>query len=206
MESGTIHPNLSSILREHRVFPPPAEFAAQAHVKSLEEYESLYRRSIEDPEGFWAEVARSSIGSHRGRRCSIGNLPGRSGLWAAKPISATTASIVTPSATRRTSRDFLGGRAGRDRTLTYGELYLEVQKFANVLKGLGVRKGDRVAVYMGMTPELAIALLACARIGAVHSVIFGGFAANALVDRINDAYCVAVITQDGSYRRGRKCS
>ena len=93
---------------------------------------------------------------------------------------------------------------GETRTLTYGELYLEVQKFANVLKGLGVRKGDRVAVYMGMTPELAIALLACARIGAVHSVIFGGFAANALVDRINDASCVALITQDGSYRRGQE--
>jgi acetyl-CoA synthetase len=93
---------------------------------------------------------------------------------------------------------------GETRTLTYGQLYLEVQKFANVLKGLGVRKGDRVAVYMGMTPELAIALLACARIGAVHSVIFGGFAANALVDRINDASCVAVVTQDGSYRRGQE--
>ena len=96
------------------------------------------------------------------------------------------------------------GEPGETRRLTYGELYLEVQKFANVLKGLGVRKGDRVAVYMGMTPELAIALLACARIGAVHSVIFGGFAANALVDRINDASCVAVVTQDGSYRRGQE--
>jgi acetyl-CoA synthetase len=96
------------------------------------------------------------------------------------------------------------GEPGETRTLTYGELYVEVQKFANVLKGLGVRKGDRVAVYMGMTPELAIALLACARIGAVHSVIFGGFAANALVDRINDASCVALVTQDGSYRRGQE--
>ena len=96
------------------------------------------------------------------------------------------------------------GEPGETRKLTYGELYLEVQKFANVLKGLGIRKGDRVAVYMGMTPELAIALLACARIGAVHSVIFGGFAANALVDRINDASCVAVLTQDGSYRRGQE--
>ena len=76
------------------------------------------------------------------------------------------------------------------------------KKFANVLKGLGVQKGDRVAIYMGMTPELAIALLACARLGVVHSVIFGGFAANALIDRINDASCVAVLTQDGTFRRG----
>src|SRR5581483_9863488 len=79
-----------------------------------------------------------------------------------------------------------------------------VQKFANVLKGLGVKKGDRIAVYMGMTPELAIAILACARIGAVHSVIFGGFAANAIVDRVNDAQCVAILTQDTSYRRGNE--
>ena len=79
---------------------------------------------------------------------------------------------------------------------------MEVQKFANALKALGIKKGDRVAVYMGMTPELAIALLACARIGAIHSVIFGGFAANAIADRVNDCGCVAILTQDTSYRRG----
>ena len=94
------------------------------------------------------------------------------------------------------------GEPGEVRKITFAELLVEVQKFANVLKVLGVKKGDRVAIYMGMTPELAIALLACARIGAVHSVIFGGFAANALVDRINDAQCTAIVTQDGCYRRG----
>src|SRR6202022_3744715 len=94
------------------------------------------------------------------------------------------------------------GEPGETRTLTYGELYLEVQKFANVVKGLGVRKGDRVAVYMGMTPELAVALLACARIGAVHSVIFGGFASNAIAESRNGGPAAAVITQDTSYRRG----
>jgi len=88
------------------------------------------------------------------------------------------------------------------RRLTYAELLDEVQKFASALKDLGIQKGDRVAVYMGMTPELAIALLACARIGAVHSVIFGGFAANAIADRVNDSGCVAILTQDTSYRRG----
>jgi acetyl-CoA synthetase len=90
------------------------------------------------------------------------------------------------------------------RRLTYAELHAEVQKFANALKALGIKKGDRVAVYMGMTPELAIALLACARIGAVHSVIFGGFAANAIADRVNDSACVAILTQDSSYRRGNE--
>ena len=96
------------------------------------------------------------------------------------------------------------GEPGEIRRLTYAELHVEVQKFANALKSLGIQKGDRVAVYMGMTPELAIALLACARIGAVHSVIFGGFAANAIADRVNDSGCVAIITQDTSYRRGNE--
>ena len=96
------------------------------------------------------------------------------------------------------------GEPGEIRRLTYAELHAEVQKFANALKSLGIKKGDRVAVYMGMTPELAIALLACARIGAVHSVIFGGFAANAIADRVNDSACVAIITQDTSYRRGNE--
>ena len=94
------------------------------------------------------------------------------------------------------------GGEGEVRRLTYGELHEQVQAFANVLKGMGVRKGDRVAVYMGMCPELAIALLACARVGAVHLVVFGGFGAQALTDRINDAQCRLVISQDGLYRRG----
>jgi acetyl-CoA synthetase len=96
------------------------------------------------------------------------------------------------------------GEPGEIRRLTYAELHAEVQKFANALKSLGIQKGDRVAVYMGMTPELAIALLACARIGAVHSVIFGGFAANAIADRVADCGCVAILTQDTSYRRGNE--
>jgi acetyl-CoA synthetase len=205
METGTINPNLDSTLHEHRVFPPPAEFAAKAHVKSLEEYETLYRRSIEDPQRFWAEIASELHWFAPWTSVLEWNPP--SARWFVGGKMNLCYNCV--------DRHALGDRKdkvailwesepGEARTLTYGELYLEVQKFANVLKGLGVRKGDRVAVYMGMTPELAIALLACARIGAVHSVIFGGFAANALVDRINDASCVALITQDGSYRRGQE--
>jgi acetyl-CoA synthetase len=205
METGTIDPNLSSTLHEHRVFPPPAEFAAKAHVKSLEEYETLYRRSIEDPQRFWAEIASELHWF----------APWTSVLDWNPPLARWFVGGKLNLCYNCVDRHALGDRKdkvailwesepGETRTLTYGELYLEVQKFANVLKGLGVRKGDRIAVYMGMTPELAIALLACARIGAVHSVIFGGFAANALVDRINDASCVALITQDGSYRRGQE--
>jgi acetyl-CoA synthetase len=207
MESSTTsqQPNLDSILREKRVFPPPAEFAAQAHVKSLAEYEALYRRSIQDPEKFWAEVAAELHWFAPWTSVLEWNLP-----WA-KWFVGGKINLCYNCVDRHalgTSKDKVAilweGEPGEVRKLTYGELHKEVQRFANVLKGLGVRKGDRVAVYMGMTPELAIALLACARIGAVHSVIFGGFAANALVDRINDASCVAVITQDGSYRRGQE--
>ena len=188
--------DLDSTLRELRVFPPPEELAAKAHIQSLEQYETLY--AVHSGSGsFWAEVAKELHWFAPWDRVLDWKLPRPGGSWAAKSILLQLRRSSRPTATRETKPPLCGkaSRARRAR-LTYGELYLEVQKFANVLKGLGIRKGDRVAVYMGMTPELAIALLACARIGAVHSVIFGGFAANALVDRINDASCVAVITQD----------
>jgi acetyl-CoA synthetase len=205
METGTINPNLDSTLHEHRVFPPPAEFATKAHVKSLEEYETLYRRSIQDPQGFWAEIASELHWFAPWTSVLEWNPPSARWFVGGKMNLCYNCVDRHALSERKDKVAILWeGEPGETRTLTYGELYLEVQKFANVLKGLGVRKGDRVAVYMGMTPELAIALLACARIGAVHSVIFGGFAANALVDRINDASCVAVVTQDGSYRRGQE--
>jgi acetyl-CoA synthetase len=205
METGAINPNLSSTLHEHRLFPPPAEFAAKAHVKSLEEYETLYRRSIEDPQRFWAEIASELHWFAPWTSVLEWNPPSARWFVGGKMNLCYNCVDRHALSDRKDKVAILWeSEPGETRTLTYAELYLEVQKFANVLKGLGVRKGDRVAVYMGMTPELAIALLACARIGAVHSVIFGGFAANALVDRINDASCVAVVTQDGSYRRGQE--
>src|ERR1700691_2000663 len=207
MESGaaTHQPNLDSILREVRVFPPPAEFAAHAHVKSLEQYEALYRRSIQDPEGFWAEIA-SELHWFAPWTRVLDWRPPLARWFVGGKINLCYNCVDRHALSDRKDKVAIlwEGEPGEIRKLTYGELYLEVQKVANVLKGLGIRKGDRVAVYMGMTPELAIALLACARIGAVHSVICGGFAANALVDRINDASCVAVLTQDGSYRRGQE--
>jgi acetyl-CoA synthetase len=205
METGTINPNLDSTLHEHRVFPPPAEFAAKAHVKSLEEYETLYRRSIQDPQSFWAEIASELHWFAPWKSVLEWNPPSARWFVGGKMNLCYNCVDRHALSDRKDKVAILWeGEPGETRTLTYAELHLEVQKFANVLKGLGVRKGDRVAVYMGMTPELAIALLACARIGAVHSVIFGGFAANALVDRINDASCVALVTQDGSYRRGQE--
>jgi len=205
MKTGTVDLNLSSILHENRVFPPPAEFAAQAHVKSLEEYETLYKRSIQDPEAFWAEIASELHWFQPWTKVLDWNPPVARWFVGGKTNLCYNCVDRHALGDKRDKVAILWeGEPGEIRRLTYGELHAEVQKFSNVLKGLGIRQGDRVAIYMGMTPELAIALLACARIGAVHSVIFGGFASNALVDRINDASCVAVITQDGSFRRGQE--
>ncbi len=209
MPSSISSQDLDSILREDRIFPPPPEFASTAHIKSLAEYESLYNRSIADPESFWAEAARNLRWFQPWTKVLDWNLP--VAKWFVNGKLNLCFNCV--------DRHALGDNAekpaliweaepiGEDgqpeiRTLTYAKLHAEVQRFANALKSLGVQKGERVAIYMGMTPELAIALLACARIGAVHSVIFGGFAAHAIADRINDSQCVAVLTQDGSYRRG----
>ncbi len=199
--------NLDSSLRENRVFAPPADFAVKAQVKSLEDYEALYRRSVEDPEGFWAEAAGDLEWFQKWDRVLV---PGKDGSglgakWFAGGKLNLSHNCVDRHA-KGARRDKVAliweGEPGEIRKLTYGELSEQVQRFANVLKGMGIKKGDRVAVYMGMSPELAIALLACVRIGAVHSVIFGGFAAHAIVDRVNDSECVAVVTQNVSYRRG----
>jgi acetyl-CoA synthetase len=197
--------NLSSILRELRIFPPPTDFAAKAHVKSLEEYESLYRRSVEDPEGFWAEAAKELDWFAPWTKVLDWQLPQAKWFTGGK-INLCYNSVDRHALGGRKDKVAIlwEGEPGEVRRLTFGELYVEVRKFANVLKGLGLKKGDRVAIYMGMTPELAIALLACARLGIIHSVIFGGFASSALVGRINDASCAAVLTQDGSYRRGQE--
>jgi acetyl-CoA synthetase len=197
--------DLDSTLRENRVFPPPPEFSAKAHIKSLEEYEKLYKQSIEDPEKFWAGAARELHWFEPWTKVLEWNLP-----WAKWFVGGKLNLCYNC-----VDRHALGGRAektaliwegepGEIRRLTYAELHAEVQKVANGLKSLGIKKGDRVAIYMGMTPELASALLACARIGAIHSVIFGGFAANAIADRVNDSGCVAILTQDTSYRRGNE--
>ncbi len=195
--------HFSSILHETRVFPPPADFAAKAHVSGMAAYEKLYRRSIEEPDAFWAEVA-GELDWFTPWTKVLDWQPPRAQWFVGGKLNLCHNCVDRHALGARAEKTAIlwEGEPGEVRKLTFRELHGEVQRFANVLKELGVKKGDRVAVYMGMTPELAIALLACARIGAVHSVIFGGFAAHALVDRINDAECVAVITQDGSFRRG----
>src|SRR6202048_3567163 len=195
--------NIDSTLDEQRSFEPPAEFSQKAKIKNLAEYEALYKESVEQPEKFWARAAEELHWFKKWDKVLEWNAP-----WAkwflGGQINLSYNCLDRHMETARKNKAALiwESEPGEVRTYTYQQLWKEVQKFANVLKNLGVRKGDRVAIYMGMTPELPIAMLACARIGAAHSVVSGGFSANALVDRINDAQCKAVITQDGSYRRG----
>ena len=194
---------MESLLREDRVFPPPAEFAEKAHIGSMQAYEDMYRRSVEDPAGFWAEAANELDWFTPFQSVVEGEM-GAATWFNGGKLNLAHNCVDRHAAGPRQDKVALlwEGEPGEVRTLTYAALLEQVQRFANILKSLGVRRGDRVAIYMGMSPELAIALLACARIGAVHSVIFGGFAAQAIVERVNDSQCVAVVTQDISYRRG----
>ena len=203
--SAVANRDIDSTLRENRVFPPPPEFSAKAHIQSLEQYEELYRQSIQDPEKFWAEAAGDLHWFKPWDKVLDWDLPWAKWFVGGKlNLSYNCVDRHALGARAQKTALIWEGEPGEVRRLTYAELHVEVQKFANALKSLGIQKGDRVAVYMGMTPELAIALLACARIGAVHSVIFGGFAANAIADRVNDSACVAILTQDTSYRRGNE--
>jgi len=195
--------NMESLLRENRVFQPPADFAAKARVGSVEQYEAMYRRSVEQPEAFWAEAAGELEWFAPWEKVLDGEMGSAKWFTGGKLNLSHNCVDRHANGARRDKVALLWeGEPGEVRKLTYGELHVQVQRFANVLKGLGIKRGDRVAIYMGMCPELAIAMLACARIGVVHSVIFGGFAAQAIVDRVNDSACVAVLTQDVSYRRG----
>jgi acetyl-CoA synthetase len=195
--------NLDSSLRENRVFAPPAEFAAKAHIKSVAEYEAMYRRSVEQPDQFWAEAAKELDWFAPWTKVIEGEAQHAKWFINGKlNLSYNCVDRHALGARKNKIALIWEGESGEVRKLTYGELHTQVQKFANVLKGLGIKRGDRIAIYMGMSPELAIAMLACTRIGVMHSVIFGGFAAHAISDRVNDSSCVAVITQDVSYRRG----
>jgi len=200
---ATMQVNIDSTLDEQRSFPPSQEFSQKAQIKSLAEYEALYKESVEEPEKFWARAAEDLYWFKKWDTVLDWKQP-----WAkwfvGGQINLSYNCLDRHVTTARKNKAALiwESEPGEIRTYTYQQLWREVQKFANVLKSLGVRKGDRVAIYMGMTPELPIAMLACARIGAPHSIVFGGFSSNALVDRIHDSHAVAVITQDGSYRRG----
>src|SRR3954463_2432222 len=195
--------NIDSILQEQRKFECPPEFAQQAHIKSLEEYERLYNESVNDPDKFWSRIASELHWFKKWDKVLEWNCPWAKWFVGGQlNLSYNCLDLHVAGPRKNKAAIVWESEPGEVRTLTYQQLLREVQKFANVLKGLGVKKGDRVAIYMGMTPELPIAMLACARIGAPHTIVFGGFSSHALVDRIHDSQASAVITQDGSYRRG----
>ncbi len=202
--------NITSVLHEERVFPPPTEFAALAHVKSMAEYQALYTESIEAPDAFWGRQAAQELiwfepwqkvlqwkepfaqwfvggklnVSHNCLDRHLGTATANKAalIWEGEPASP--------------------GKPGEERVLTYKQLHREVCLFANVLKRHAIQSGDRVLIYMPMVPEAAVAMLACARVGAVHSVVFAGFSAHAVADRIFDCQAKMVITADGGFRRG----
>jgi acetyl-CoA synthetase len=196
--------NITSVLKETRSFPPSAEFAAHAHVKSLAEYETLFKRAADDPEGFWAEQAESLAWFTKWTKVLEWNEPFAKWFVGGKLNASYNCVDRHLDGPRRNKAAIIfEGEPGDSRVLRYQDLHREVCKFANALKKLGIKPGDRITIYMPMIPEAVIAMLACARIGATHSVIFGGFSDTAVADRNNDAKARLVITADGGWRRGK---
>ncbi|MBV9959931.1 MAG: acetate--CoA ligase, partial [Acidobacteria bacterium] len=200
---SSVTPNIESVMHEERVFPPPLEFAQQAHIKSLEEYEKLRAEAAAQPEEFWERMAEELDWFRRWETVLEWTPPHAKWFVGGQlNVSYNCLDRHLAGARRNKAAIIWEGEPGEVRTLTYAQLHREVCRFANVLKGAGIETGDRVALYMPLIPELAIAMLACARIGATHNVVFGGFSADALKDRINDSGCKLVVTADGGFRRG----
>jgi len=196
---------IDNVLHENRHFPPPRDFQSRARIASDEAYQRMYRESIDHPDAFWGRIARELPWMQPFEKVLDWSAAPFAKWFTGGRINASVVCLDQHALGRRSEQRAIvwEGEPGEVRTLTYAELHLEVCRFANVLKGRGVKKGDRVAIYMPMVPEAAMAMLACARIGAAHSVVFGGFSAAALRDRIVDGSCTAVITADGGYRRGQ---
>ena len=203
MEQGE---TITSMMDEKRVFPPSEEVVKQAHIKSMDEYKKLFKRSIDDPEGFWGEMAEQLDWYKKWDKVLVEDFKEAKHEWfVGGKLNVSYNCIDRHLKTWRKNKAALiwEGDTGDSKTLTYQQLYYEVCKFANVLKKLGVKKGDQVSIYLPMIPELPIAMLACARIGAIHSIVFGGFSAEALRDRIQDCGSKVLVCADGYYRSGR---
>ncbi len=186
------------------VFAPPKGFAEKAHIKSFDEYKAMYERSVRDPEGFWAEYAKGFYWKEPWKKVRewdwSGDIRVKWFLGGKTNLSYNALDRHLETRGDQVALIWEGNEPGEDRKITYRELHAEVCRFANVLKSVGVEKGDRVSVYMPMVIELPVAILACARIGAVHSVVFGGFSPQSLADRIVDSGCRVLVTADGVYR------
>ncbi|WP_204103847.1 MULTISPECIES: acetate--CoA ligase [Spirulina sp. CCY15215] len=197
--------NIESILQEHRTFPPSSDFAANATIGSMEKYQELYNKAATDPEGFWGELAEKELHWFEKWEKVLDWQPPSAQWFVGGKLNLSYNCLDRHLTTWRKNKAALiwEGEPGDSCTLTYAQLHRQVCKMANVFKQLGVKKGDRVGIYMPMIPEAAIAMLACTRIGAPHSVIFGGFSAEALKTRLVDAEAKLVVTADGGFRKDK---
>ena len=198
--------SIESVLHETRRFPPPAEFTSTAHISSEEQYQKMWNRAKDDPAGFWGDLAKEHLHWFKPfDKAMDGAMPNTKWFVGGETNACYNCVDKHLSTWRKNKAAIIWeGEPGDTRVLTYQDLHREVCKFANVLIKLGVKTGDRVTLYMPMIPELTIAMLACARIGATHSIIFGGFSADAVADRNNDAQAKLVVTADGGWRRGKE--
>ncbi len=195
---------IESLLHEERLFEPPSDFNPKAHISSREQYDAIRAEALADPEKFWAGIAEQLHWFKKWDQVLDWQPPFAKWFVGGKTnISYNCLDRQIEAGKGSKTAILWEGEPGDKRTLTYEELHREVCVFAGALKRLGVEEGDRIAIYMPMVPETAVAMLACARIGATHSVIFGGFAADALRDRVNDAQAKLVLTADGGWRRGK---
>jgi len=198
--------SIESLLEEKRIFDPPREFSNKAYIKSFEEYKQIYERSISDPESFWTQQAQQLEWFKKWDKVHYWDAQKAICRWFEG--GKLNASVNCLDRHLETHGDRIAikweGDGSEIQSFTYKQLHLDVCKFANVLKGKGVKKGDRVAIYLPMIPQLVISMLSCTRIGAIHNVVFGGFSADSLSDRINDSACSFVITADAGLRGGKK--
>jgi acetyl-CoA synthetase len=193
-------------LKEDKYYPP-TKFVEKAHINSMEQYQKMYERSLKDPDGFWGEIGNQYHWQKKWDKVTSHNFDLKKGAVSIKWFEGGKTNITYNCLDRHLEKRgdqeailFEANEPNAGRTLTYKQLHAEVCKMANVLKKFGVKKGDRVSIYMPMIPELPIAMMACARLGAIHSIVFGGFSAEALKDRILDSTCKVLFTTDGSYR------
>src|SRR5213083_724891 len=198
-----MHDNIESHLVEKRIFKSPGDFAKNARIKSLAQYQRMYRESIRQPAKFWAREASELLWRSKWKTVLEWKAPFAKWFVGGKlNISENCLDRHLTGPRRNKAAIIWEGEPGDRRTLTYQQLHQEVCRFANVLKRNKIKKGDRIIIYLPNIPETAIAMLACARIGAVHSLVFGGFSADSIRDRIIDSGAIAVITADGAHRRG----
>ena len=201
-----VEKQITSMMEEKRVFKPSKELSQQAYIKSMAQYNKIYRKSIDDPEGFWGEMAEELDWFKKWDKVLVQDFSDAKHQWFVGGKLNVSYNCLDRHLTgpRKNKAAFIcEGDIGDTKTLTYQQLYYEVNKFANVLKKLGVKKGDRVSIYLPMIVELPIAMLACARIGAIHSVVFGAFSGDALRDRMNDCASSVLVCSDGYYRSGK---